>query len=65
MEKRSEDRKNCLMKRGYDEYKEISKILETSVGGLKASYHLAVKKVEKYLKGETETTQDPGIKPFT
>ena len=46
-------------------YDEISEILETSVGGLKASYHLAVKKVEKYLKGETEATQDPGIKPFT
>lgn len=31
-------------------YEEISKILDTSVGGLKASYHLAVKKVEQYLK---------------
>jgi RNA polymerase sigma-70 factor (ECF subfamily) len=31
-------------------YEEISEILETSVGGLKASYHLAVKKVESYLK---------------
>lgn len=31
-------------------YEEISQILETSVGGLKASYHLAVKKVEQYLK---------------
>lgn len=31
-------------------YEEISKILHTSVGGLKASYHLAVKKVEQYLK---------------
>ncbi|MFS4492171.1 RNA polymerase sigma factor [Maribacter sp. 2308TA10-17] len=31
-------------------YEEISEILETSVGGLKASYHLAVKKVEAYLK---------------
>ena len=31
-------------------YEEISDILETSVGGLKASYHLAVKKVEQYLK---------------
>ena len=33
-------------------YDEISEILETSVGGLKASYHLAAKKIEKYLKGE-------------
>lgn len=46
-------------------YDEISEILETSVGGLKASYHLAVKKVEKYLKGETQASQNPGIKPFT
>ena len=30
-------------------YEEISNILETSVGGLKASYHLAAKKVEEYL----------------
>jgi RNA polymerase sigma-70 factor (ECF subfamily) len=31
-------------------YEEISEILDTSVGGLKASYHLAVKKLEAYLK---------------
>jgi len=31
-------------------YEEISEILETSVGGLKASYHLAVKKIETYLQ---------------
>mgnify|MGYP001552083093 FL=1 len=31
-------------------YDEISAILETSVGALKASYHLAVKKIEKHLK---------------
>ncbi len=29
-------------------YEEISNILGTSVGALKASYHLAVKKIEKY-----------------
>jgi len=36
----------------YDDlkYEEISKILGTSVGALKASYHLAVKKIEKFLK---------------
>ena len=36
--------------RYFDEmkYEEISQILGTSVGGLKASYHLAVKKIEKY-----------------
>lgn len=31
-------------------YAEISEILETSVGGLKASYHLAAKKIEAFLK---------------
>lgn len=31
-------------------YEEISKILDTSVGGLKASYHHAVKKIEAFLK---------------
>lgn len=30
-------------------YKEISEILNTSVGALKASYHIAVKKIEKYI----------------
>jgi RNA polymerase sigma-70 factor (ECF subfamily) len=30
-------------------YEEIAEITETSVGGLKASYHLAVKKIEEYL----------------
>ncbi len=35
----------------YDDmkYEEISSILGTSVGALKASYHLAVKKIEDYL----------------
>ncbi len=35
----------------YDDlkYEEISEILGTSVGALKASFHLAVKKIEKYL----------------
>ena len=32
-------------------FKEISEMLGTSVGGLKASYHLAVKKIEEYIKG--------------
>ncbi|MEE9364259.1 MAG: sigma-70 family RNA polymerase sigma factor [Cellulophaga sp.] len=31
-------------------YLEISEILDTSVGALKASYHIAVKKIEAYLK---------------
>ena len=31
-------------------YEEISEILGTSVGALKASYHLAVKKVEHFFR---------------
>lgn len=31
-------------------YKEISDLLNTSVGGLKASYHIAVKKIEEFIK---------------
>ncbi|HXH98966.1 MAG TPA: sigma-70 family RNA polymerase sigma factor [Sphingobacteriaceae bacterium] len=31
-------------------YEEISQILGTSVGALKASFHLAVKKIENYIK---------------
>mgnify|MGYP003291637957 FL=1 len=36
----------------YDDMKseEISEVLNTSVGALKASYHIAVKKIETYLK---------------
>ncbi|MFS4483181.1 RNA polymerase sigma factor [Hyunsoonleella sp. 2307UL5-6] len=32
-------------------YKDMSEILETSEGALKASYHIAVKKIEAYLIG--------------
>jgi RNA polymerase sigma-70 factor (ECF subfamily) len=40
--------------RYYDElsYEEISKILKTSVGGLKANYFHAVKKVREFLEHE-------------
>ncbi|MBQ8542082.1 MAG: RNA polymerase sigma factor [Bacteroidaceae bacterium] len=31
-------------------YEDMSQILDTSVGALKASYHLAVKKIEKFLE---------------
>jgi RNA polymerase sigma-70 factor (ECF subfamily) len=31
-------------------YEDMSAILGTSVGALKASYHLAVKKIEKYFE---------------
>ncbi len=33
-------------------YKEMSEILETSEGALKASYHIAVKKIESYLTND-------------
>lgn len=33
-------------------YEEMSNILGTSVGALKASYHLAVKKIEQFFKGK-------------
>lgn len=33
-------------------YEEIAQILDTSVGGLKASYHHAVKKIEKFMLQE-------------
>ncbi len=38
----------------YDDlsYEEISGIMGTSIGGLKANYHHAVKKIEKYLNGD-------------
>ena len=36
-------------------YEEISDITGTSVGALKASYHLAVKKIEDYIT-KTDTT---------
>ena len=33
-------------------YQEIAEITDTSVGSLKASYHHAVKKIEKYLSDD-------------
>lgn len=44
--------RQVFLLRYYDEmpYEEMSKILETSTGALKASYHHAVKKVEEFLK---------------
>ena len=41
--------------RYYDDmsYKEMSDVTDTSIGALKASYHHAVKKIEKYIKEST------------
>lgn len=40
--------------RYYDEmkYEDMSEVLGTSVGALKASYHHAMKKIENYIKGD-------------
>ncbi len=45
--------KQVFNMRYYEEmpYEEISDILGTSVGALKASYHLAAKKIEKFING--------------
>lgn len=47
-----EKQRIVFMLRYYDEmpYEQMAKQLDTSIGGLKASYHHAVKKVETYLK---------------
>lgn len=47
-----EKQRQVFVFRYYDElsYSEISEIVGTSIGGLKASYHHAVKKIEVYLK---------------
>lgn len=46
--------KTVFMLRYYDEmpYEEMSRVLGTSEGALKASYHHAVKKVEEFLLQE-------------
>lgn len=43
--------KQVFVMRYYDEiaYKDLAEILESSIGSLKASYHHASKKIEKYL----------------
>lgn len=47
-----EKQKRVFQMRYYDEvpYKEMSEILDTSIGALKASYHHAVKKIEEHIK---------------
>jgi len=49
-----EKQKAVFNLRYYDEmnYKDMSEVLGTSVGALKASYHHAVKKIESYIKGQ-------------
>jgi len=49
-----EKQRAVFIMRYYDEmsYAEISRVLKTSVGGLKANYFHAVRKVQEYLKNE-------------
>lgn len=49
-----EKQRIVFLMRYYDEmkYETIAEILDTSVGSLKASYHHAVKKIEKFLMDE-------------
>jgi RNA polymerase sigma factor (sigma-70 family) len=51
IEKLPEKQRAVFNLRYYDEmpYDEMSKVLETSEGALKASYHFAVKKIEEYI----------------
>ncbi len=56
IERLPEKQKKVFLLRYYEElpYEEIAKILHTSVGGLKANYFHAVKKIGEYLKNERE-----------
>ncbi len=36
-------------------FEELSEILDTTVGGLKSSYHIAVKKITQFIKTQDET----------
>jgi len=49
-----EKQKLVFNMRYYDEmkYEEMSKVLKTSAGALKASYHHAVKKIESFISGD-------------
>ena len=53
IERLPEKQKIVFLMRYYDnmKYDQMSEVLETSVGALKASYHHAAKKIEKYLTG--------------
>lgn len=52
IQKLPEKQRIVFILRYYDEmpYEEMSRVLETSEGALKASYHHAVKKIEDYIK---------------
>lgn len=52
IEQLPDKQRTVFLIRYYEEmkYDDMSEVLDTSVGALKASYHHAVKKIEKYLK---------------
>src|SRR6187402_74923 len=54
LNKKKQKNKLVFNMKYYDDmkYEEISEVLGTSVGALKASFHLAVKKIENYLLTE-------------
>lgn len=52
------DRQRLIFTMKYFEdhtFEELSAILETSTGGLKSSYHIAVKKITEFIKTQDET----------
>lgn len=55
-----EKQKAVFVMRYYDDmsYEEISEVLKTTVGGLKANYFHALKKVQEYMKDENAKNQD-------
>lgn len=57
IEKLPEKQKQVFMMRYYDElsYEKIAEILGTSVGGLKANYFHAFKKIEAYIKARLKS----------
>ncbi len=57
-----EKQKAVFVMRYFDEmsYEEIAKVLKTSIGGLKANYFHALKKVQEFLRDEIQTREDRG-----
>ena len=57
-----EKQKAVFVLRYYEElsYEEIAGILKTSVGGLKANYFHALRKVQEYMRHEIQTGENPG-----
>jgi RNA polymerase sigma-70 factor (ECF subfamily) len=55
-----EKQKAVFVMRYFDEmtYEEIAQVLKTSVGGLKANYFHALKKVQEFLKNEAQTGEN-------